>query len=214
MTWLHNRLAPGYDLFKLIVAILLIILLITLLLQSRQAASKSQIADLSTPTSTATQTSLPEPIRTQVSTPTLPSLPDTPTPTFPPWPDTPTPTPFISVTETVTETPTPLPPTSEPTQLADAGCPSAMSRIKIGDKVRVLLRLNFREGPGLNWPIIQTNNSGTDLKVIGGPVCTSLMTDTGLKAYLWWNVRMSNDMEGWSAEAPLINPFYFLDPIR
>jgi hypothetical protein len=77
----------------------------------------------------------------------------------------------------------------------------------------VLSRLNFREGPGLNWPIILTNNPSTEMLVIGGPQCTLRSTPGGPKAYLWWNVRMKNGLEGWSAEASLINPNYFLDPL-
>lgn len=185
MTRFQKMLVPGYDLFKLIVTILLILLM--LLLRGRRAASESLSADLSTPTLMLTQTSFPDPTETQV-----------PTSTFTPLPDT----------------PTQLPSKSELTQATDTDCPSAITRIKIGDTVRVLLRLNFRHGPGLNWEIIQTNNSGTNLEVIGGPVCTTLLTDSGLKAYLWWNVRTTDGMEGWSAEAPLINPYYFLDPVE
>lgn len=187
MTRFQKKLVPSYDLFKLIVAILLILLLIILVLQTHRAASESLSSGLSTPTLTLTQTSFPDPIRTQVPPSNFTSLPDTPMP---------------------------LPPTSEPTQVTDTDCPSAMTRIKIGDTVRVLLRLNFRYGPGLDWAIIQTNNSGTGLEVIGGPVCTTLLTDAGPRAYLWWNVRTADGLEGWSAEAPLINPYYFLDPVK
>ncbi|MDP2777190.1 MAG: hypothetical protein Q8O48_06080 [Anaerolineales bacterium] len=187
MTRFQKKLVPGYDFFKLIVAIILILLLIILVLQTRRGASESLNADLSTPTLTPTQISFSDPTRTQA-----------PASIFTPLPDT----------------PTPLPPTSETSQVSDTDCPSAITRIKIGDTVRVLLRLNFRYGPGLNWPIIQTNNSGTDLEVIGGPVCTTLLTDAGLKAYLWWNVRTTDGLEGWSAEAPLVNPYYFLDPVK
>lgn len=182
-----KRLIPGYDLFKLIVAIILILLLSMLLSQANRAASEFSSADPSTPTLTFTQTSIPAPTETQV-----------PTPAFTPLPDT----------------PAPLPTKSELTQATVTACPSAITRIKIGDTARVLLRLNFRYGPGLNWEIIKTNNSGTDLEVIGGPVCTSLLTDSGLKAYRWWNVRTRDGLEGWSAEAPLINPYYFLDPVE
>jgi len=187
MTRFQKRLVPGYDLFKLVVAIILILLLIMLLSQANRAAPEFPSAGLSTPTLTFTQTSIPAPTETRV-----------PTPTFTPLPDT----------------PVPLPSKSELTQATVTACPSAITRIKIGDTVRVLLRLNFRYGPGLNWEIIKTNNSGTDLEVIGGPACTSLLTDSGLKAYLWWKVRTRDGQEGWSAEAPLINPYYFLDPVE
>lgn len=187
MTHFQKRLVPGYDLFKLIVAIILILLLIMMLSRTNRTASESLSAYPSTPALTFTQTSIPAPTETQVQTPTFTPLPNTPAP---------------------------LPSRSELTQATVAACPSATTRIKIGDTVRVLLRLNFRYGPGLNWEIIKTNNSGTDLEVIGGPACTSLLTDSGLKAYLWWKVRTRDGLEGWSAEAPLINPYYFLDPVE
>lgn len=52
------------------------------------------------------------------------------------------------------------------------------------------------------------------MEVVGGPVCTIRNTAEGTKAYLWWKVRMDNGQEGWSAEAPLIDPIYFLEPVR
>jgi hypothetical protein len=209
MTWFRQRFAPGYDLFKLLVAVILVILLIVLLLRSLQAGLTAQVAITSTSVSTAT--SNPTLPATETFAPVLISSPqpDTPTPTFTLQPVTPTETPFVP-----TATSTPLPSTSEPTQLVDSGCPSAQSRIKIGDTVRVLLRLNFREGPGLGYPIIQTNLVGTTMQVIDGPICTVRTTSEGPRAYLWWHVRMENGMEGWSAEAPLINSFYFLDPVK
>jgi hypothetical protein len=110
---------------------------------------------------------------------------------------------------------TPLPAPTGPVPTSDPNaCPSAVTRIRVGDSVRVLFRLNFRTGPGLNWPILLTNNPGTRMDVIGGPVCTRRSTPGGDRAYLWWNVRLQNGLEGWSAEAPLINPYYFLEPIR
>ena len=50
------------------------------------------------------------------------------------------------------------------------------------------------------------------MEVIGGPVCT-VKGDDPPKAYLWWNVRMKDGREGWSAEAPLNFPNYFLKPL-
>jgi hypothetical protein len=52
------------------------------------------------------------------------------------------------------------------------------------------------------------------MDVIGGPVCTLKNTTEGSKAYLWWNVRMEDDREGWSAEAPLLLSYYFLEPVH
>jgi hypothetical protein len=58
------------------------------------------------------------------------------------------------------------------------------------------------------------NPAGTTLEVIGGPQCTPFSTASGSGAYLWWYVRMENGLEGWSAEAPLIEEKYFLEPIH
>jgi hypothetical protein len=52
------------------------------------------------------------------------------------------------------------------------------------------------------------------MTVVDGPVCTTRDTPEGLRAYLWWKVRLENGQEGWSAEAPLIDPNYFIEPIR
>ena len=207
MTRFRQRFAPGYDLFKLLVAIILIILLI-LAFRSQQNAS-SQQADVLTPASTATQIPAPLATGTQTVTQTPSAQPDTATPTLTPQPPTPMETLFVA-----TETFTALPPTDEPTLTLGSGCPALQSHIKIGDKVRVALRLNFRTDPGLEYPIIQTNGVGTNLEVIGGPMCNVRATSLGDKAYMWWNVRMDNGVEGWSAEAPLINSFYFLDPVK
>jgi hypothetical protein len=86
--------------------------------------------------------------------------------------------------------------------------------IQLGDKIRVLFRLNLRAQPGLDSLIILTNGIGTLLEVIGGSVCTFKDTAEGRRAYLWWNIRMEDDRKGWSAEAPLILSYYFLGPIR
>ncbi len=206
-----SRLVPGYDLFKLIVAIILFLLL----LRGCQQPPLPPTITALPPTATETVTPLP-PTATETAIPVTatftpePPITDTPTATFTaqsPPPDTSTATP--------TSTSTPLPAPTEPVPTSDPNaCPSAATRIRVGDSVRTLYRLNFRTGPGLNWPIILTNNPGTRMEVIGGPVCTRRSTPGGDRAYLWWNVRLPNGLEGWSAEAPLINPYYFLEPIR
>jgi hypothetical protein len=47
------------------------------------------------------------------------------------------------------------------------------------------------------------------MDIIDGPVCTP----KGASAYLWWKIRLENGVEGWSAETPLNDMFYFLEPI-
>jgi hypothetical protein len=58
--------------------------------------------------------------------------------------------------------------------------------------------------------IIQTNPTGTQVEIIGGPVCTPV----GERAYLWWQIRLPNGAEGWSAEAQLNERSYLLEPIQ
>jgi hypothetical protein len=222
----RSKYVPGYDLFKLIVAVILTLILIALLMRGSQLESVPVVytASVSSPTAmksiTATLptaietlkpvTLTPEPSPTASSTvepSATASLTAEPSATAIPPTSTPVPSP------TATPTPSPAPTQSIPTSDPNA-CPSDSSRVHAGDILRVLVRLNLRKGPGLNWPIILTNNPGTRLEVIGGPVCVIVNTSEGPRSYLWWNVRMQNGQEGWSAEAPLISPYYFLEPIR
>lgn len=211
MTQTHgSKYAPGYDLFKLIVAILLAVTLLFLVLHGRQQGLAHTELTVIPPTANETFTVVP-------LTATVTVTESAAMPTFKLEPPT-----LVPATETIVPSPTEIPTesatlipaqTATSTPFADVvACPSAPSRIKIGDSIRVLSRLNFREGPGLNWPIILTNNPTTELLVIGGPTCTLRNTAGGPRAYLWWNVRMKDGLEGWSAEASLINPNYFLDP--
>lgn len=205
---LRTRYAPGYDLFKLIVAVILTILLIFLLL--RESQNKFAPLEMPTPLPTATAqagitvttTLTPEPTEsTAASTSTL-------EPTETPIPPTPTiePSPTLS--------PTPEPTAAETSPASDvSGCPANPTRINVGDHVKVLDWLNFRVEPGLNFPIQHTNRPGTEMEVIGGPTCTIRGGDPP-RAYLWWNVKMQDGREGWSAEAPLNFPNYFMEPVK
>jgi hypothetical protein len=200
---LRARYVPGYDLFKLIVAIILTIILIVLLLRERDA----KFAALQTAIATLTETvSLVVPTATVISPP-----PVTPEPTEPP----PAPTTETDSTQPE-ESPTEEAPTEPDTQ-AEASpaddCPSNPTRIQVGLTVRVLDWLNFRAAPGIGKTILRTNRPGTEMEVIGGPVCTP-QTENPPRAYLWWNVRMEDGREGWSAEAPLNFPNYFLEPVE
>lgn len=212
MAQIHGpRYASGYDLFKLLVVIVLVILLIFLLFRDHQQGLP--LSDVTKVPSTETFTSIPPTVsatRTEVAVIASFTL-EVPTSI----PATITLLPSPMPTEIATQSPslTPIPSQTATQAVGEVPCPSAPSRIKIGDSIRVLSRLNFRKGPGLNWPVILTNNPATELAVIGGPICTLRSTPGGPKAYLWWNVRMKNGLEGWSAEASLINPNYFLDPL-
>lgn len=188
---LRTRYVPGYDLFKLTVAVILTIILILLLLRERDA----RYAALEMPTTGITGNA--------------PASSPTPTPAQPP---------------TAVPKPTPIPEPSAPsTDKAGEGkplegeqealeCPSKPTRIRVGIAVRVVSWLYFRAAPGLGKTILLTNKPGAEMDVIGGPVCTQLGGDPP-KAYLWWNVRMRDGREGWSAEAPLNSPGYFLEPV-
>lgn len=204
---LRTRYAPGYDLFKLIVAILLTVLLIVLLLRERDkrfealsmSVTQAVVADVIAPTATVpapASTAMPEPTQTE-SAPTQPPVTETP------------------VTETApTETAATETPPADPQPVSDPNeCPSNPTRIQVGMTVRVLDWLNFRAAPGLGKTIQTTNRPGTQMEVIDGPVCT-MQGGNPPRAYLWWNLRMADGREGWSAEAPLNFPNYFMEPVE
>jgi hypothetical protein len=67
----------------------------------------------------------------------------------------------------------------------------------------------MRSDPSIDATILQTNPTGTEVEIIGGPVCTPV----GERAYLWWQIRLASGAEGWSAEASLNDPNYLLEPI-
>lgn len=214
----RTRYVPGYDLFKLIVAVTLAVILFLLMLRDKSGGD-GEFESTSTPTFADTPTLQAIPSFTETPAPSqiVTDAPFTPAPTL-------TSTPASTATQTAvpppTEspapvippvTPTPEPPPS-PTPDSNA-CPSNPTQIQVGDKVKVLDWLNFRDGPGLNYPVRHTNRPGTEMEVIGGPICTVKGGDPP-RAYLWWNVRMGNGKEGWSAEAPLNFPNYFMEPVR
>lgn len=196
--------APGYDLFKLIVAILLLILALVLLWVSPPQASPP--------------TSIPLP-------PTV-TMPPTPTvvpvsPTSPPLTATASPLPSPTVTDIPNPTATPLPiptetPAVEVTTTPLAGAPATMacetalsrSRLRTGANATILRRLNFRSSPGIrdNW--LLTNIPGTQVEVVGGPECVPYWNG----AYLWWQVQLPDGRVGWSAEGSLHGSFYFMEP--
>ncbi|MFN8413521.1 MAG: SH3 domain-containing protein [Anaerolineales bacterium] len=197
----QTKYSPGYDLFKLIVAVVLTVILFFLLLRNRPRGG----GELS-----AVNHGTPTPANV-VKTVTLPS-----TEVVVSFTSTATLLPSVTATILPTATPTEIPPTETATLIPETNaCPSQPSRVNIGDSVQVLLRLNFRTGPGLNYPVILTNSPNTKMQIIGGPICTTKDTPEGPRAYRWWNVRREEDgLEGWSAEAPLINSNYFIEPAQ
>jgi len=225
--------ATGYDLFKLIVAIILLILFFLL----RSIVTPQILSPISTLLPNAS-TIPPTPLRakltinptssisipavsptpTHVSESTVTALPEsiatrvvlsTPTALLSPTVTTaaePTTTPVPSFTETPLASSTPSPGTT-----VASACDSASSRshLQAGMSVIILRRLNFRSSPGIgnNW--LRTNIPGTKVEVMGGPECIP----HSIGAYVWWQIKLSDGQIGWSAEASQQGMFYFMEPV-
>ncbi len=216
---MNRATAPGYDLFKLIVTLILVAILILMLLRGCAANPVLSTAGAGA-ISTAAEifTSSPAPVNAvapaastemPTSSPVPPTLAPSPTATL--IATTPTTSAAESATATlaVTESATATPTVAAPAQGSTVSCDtSAPSRLSVGQKARVLRRLNMRNNASINAGIIQTNPVGSQVEIIGGPVCTPV----GDSAYLWWQIRLANGAEGWSAETPLNEAAYFLEP--
>jgi hypothetical protein len=226
--------ALRYDIFKLVVAILLLILFILLL---RRPSLIPLTAAPATKTSTGTVPALPSltleanPVAVQATSTPAPRL--TPATEFMPTDSHPSPTktgtdapaatytPSPSETnlttpgalQTSTQTVTPVG-ASTPTQIdgtpATTACKAAASRsrLQMGMSATILRRLNFRSSPGIrdNW--LRTNIPGTIVEVIGGPECLPYIAG----AYVWWQIRLPDGEIGWSAEGSIHGTFYFMEP--
>lgn len=211
--------APSYDRFKLIVTIALVVILLLMLLRGCATSAAAPVPAENEATSGSIQPSEPaaetaaiqSTNTVEVATPSeAPSATPTAVPaTLPPASDTPTATPLpVEATPDSTATE----PAASPTPTApqgDACNTSAPSRLAVGQKARVIQRLNMRENSSIDAHIIHTNPTGTQVDIIGGPVCTPV----GDHAYRWWQIRLANGAEGWSAETQLNQPSYFLEPI-
>jgi hypothetical protein len=204
--------APSYDWFKTIVAVVLGILLLLMLL--RGCAVNPAAPAPTSPTQIATETLVPAPLAAETNA--LPEVAQTSTPSAVPTEIEPTATPTAAApteppaTE-ATEPPTAAPEEPTPTPAApEASCTTLMpSRLSVGQTARVVQRLNMRQEASLNAPILQTNATNTQVEIIGGPVCTPV----GGHAYQWWQIRLADGAEGWSAESPLNESTYFLEPV-
>jgi hypothetical protein len=205
--------ATSYDLFKLIVAILLLVLFFLLNRRPTPQSStlistlnaKPTIVPVSSTSISLTSTSVPIliPTATNIAASTQTPLPSQ-TVTNVAGPST---TPLPSQTPTsVSSTSTPIVGTPAATA-CDAA--SSRSRLQTGISAIILRRLNFRSSPGIqnNW--LLTNNPGTKVEVIGGPECIP----HSIGAYVWWQIKLPDGQIGWSAEAPQQGMFYFMEPI-
>ena len=221
--------ATGYDLFKLIVAILLLILFFLL----RSRATPQSPTPLTTVPATAPASSTPIPL-TATSVPIHTSIATTvaaatqtlslsPTGTNMAITTTSTPVPSPMATNAAEQISTSLPspsaipvlestpiPTPETAALSACDTASSHSRLQTGMRAIILRRLNFRSSPGIgnNW--LLTNIPGTKVEVVGGPECIP----HSIGAYVWWQIKLPDGQIGWSAEASQQGAFYFMEPIR
>ena len=204
--------APFYDLFKLIIAIILLIIFL-LLIWIRPTGSPQTVSSI--------ETSTPLPPTPTTAPPTETSIPPTATlvPTETPLPtDTPVSTatstlPPISSpegTEQPTDEPLPTPIVEIPADLEDCQV-IAQSQLQVGNKATIQRRLNFRSSPGIFNNLILVNLPNTEVEVIGGPACTRYKNGG---AYLWWEIQLPGGLTGWSAEASAFGAFYFMEPAK
>ena len=204
--------APSYDLFKTIVTVILALILILMLLRG---CATTAVVPVQTETLSPSTVSTEAILASDATETIVPSqVPQTVEPTSTPTTAAPSPTSTsAAIEQPTTDAPTPTaasPATETPTPVESASCnTSAPSRLSAGQTARVLQRLNMRNEASIDAPLIQTNPTNTQVEIIGGPVCTPV----GESAYLWWQIRLPDGKEGWSAESQLNSPSYFLEPI-
>jgi hypothetical protein len=198
----------SYDLFKLVVTLILVIILIILLLKGCQPEAPAAAAPQPTLPATAavvlpSSTPRPTPEATATLKPQATAIPQ-PSPTAAPLIS---PTAELAPHPTLTAQPTPAAPAAVPA----SACPQAApSRLKVGDFARVTSNLNMRSAAGINQKLLLVNPIYSVLEIIGGPTCEP----NGTSAYLWWQVKNNDGQSGWSAEARLDAKTYFLEPLK
>ena len=204
-----NRLLDtrSYDLLKAIVALILLIILSLLLLRGAPTPATPlteapAASDTPTGASQVQPTATLEPAETILSAATPTEAPATTVATTTETPATsPEPTTAPAATEAPTEAP----------EQISVDCPLALpTRLKVGDTVRVNSNLNMRVSAGIGSSLIRSNITGTQLTIIGGPVCEPYQDG----AYLWWQVQRPDEESGWSAEGSSTELFYFLEPVE
>jgi len=206
----NSARVPFYDLFKLIVAIILLLIFVMLLFLNR--SSQVRQIQVANPTTPPPSTSTVVPASSTPVPPTATLFP-TNTPTSIPSPTTEptlTDTPIPSVTESPVPEALPTPIVEIP---SDKNVCEAISRsqLQAGMKATIAHVVNLRSSPGVfnNW--ILTNRPGIQVDVIGGPACTRYKNGG---AYLWWQIKLPDGQVGWSAEASAFGKFYFMEPSK
>jgi len=111
-------------------------------------------------------------------------------------------------------------PTVEPTagaateSTSETACTRALPMRISGTRVKVRVvnaLIPLRAGPEVkDGNILAALPIGTELEVIGLPVCTDYLTG----ANQWWGVRMQDGRTGYAAEGSAINPVYYLEEIK
>jgi hypothetical protein len=209
---MNRASAPGYDRFKSIVTAILILILILMLLRGCAMTPLTPAPTGTSVVQPAPDTSVPSPLpATEVSTEMGTAASATPTVA----PASPTPTAAaLTVTPTAVATEAATNVTATPTAAGQSNGSSSCntsvpSRLSVGQTARIVTRLNMRNDASINAALIQTNPTNTQVEIIGDPVCETV----GDRAYLWWQIRLPDGTEGWSAETQLNNPSYFLEPI-
>jgi hypothetical protein len=214
---MKRAIAPSYDLFKLAVTIVLLVILLLMVLRGCATSSAAPSAPTNNPPAdepAASEASVSLPTNTaEVPASSTPeSIVPSSTPTAP---QEPTPTPetesdAASPAPKATETPTTNAETATPAASQNTVCNTSVpSQLSVGQSAQVVQRLNMRSQPLITAPILQTNPVNTQVEIIGGPICTPV-EDGG---YLWWQIRLADGAEGWSAESPLNDATYLLEPV-
>lgn len=87
-------------------------------------------------------------------------------------------------------------------------CPGAPPQRLIVNEMAYVCTTNdsvkLREGPGKNYPILKSLVPGSDIKIIGGPLCGD--------NWSWWEVETESGYTGWMTEGGDNVDKYFLCP--
>ena len=233
--------APGYDLFKLVVAILLLLLFICLIFWIPVYAPGPETSTSTpppfltetpaaneTPTS-APPTELPQPSPTdtsRLSTETPPANPSATQTATETSSGTVTSTPFSEPSATTSVEPSPTqisPPTSTGTPVSE---PTATQIVETPSNVDVCEAAisHSRLKAGGNATILRRLNFRSSPGIQNNWIRTNL-TGTQVEvldgpvclphfigAYVWWQIRLPDGQVGWSAESSLFGRFYFMEP--